>query len=238
MTKKLLMVTAVAVALAGCGPDRAADDDVSLEDERGRLSYGLGYNLGERIKEDIDLDVDAFAAGVRHAVEERGRLMSDEEIMHELQDFQEREMARHEEAFHELARSNRERADAFLAENAEREGVVTTDSGLQYRVIEEGTGEIPGLTDVVEVHYRGKLIDGTEFDSSYARGEPVSFPVNGVIPGWTEALMLMPEGSHWELVLPPELAYGETGAGDVIGPNAALVFEVELLEVRAGEGND
>ncbi len=236
MTKRLLLVTAVALAMAGCDSGApGASGPVSLDDEQKRLSYGLGYNLGERIKEDIDIDVDAFAAGVRHAVEGQGRMMSEEEIDATLLAFQEAEMSRQEEAYYELAERNLAEAEAYLAENAQQEGVVTTESGLQYRVLEEGSGDRPGLTDVVEVHYRGTLIDGTEFDSSYARGKPVSFPVNGVIAGWTEALQLMPVGSRWQLVLPPDLAYGPGGAGGIIGPNTALVFEVELLGFEKSE---
>ena len=130
------------------------------------------------------------------------------------------------------AQLGREKGEAFLAENAKKEGVKTIPSGLQYRVLKEGTGKKPAKTDSVVVHYKGTLIDGREFDSSYKRGKPAEFPVGGVIKGWTEALQLMPEGSKWMLYIPWNLAYGEQGRGGLIGPHETLVFEVELISVR------
>ena len=130
------------------------------------------------------------------------------------------------------ADENRQQGEAFLATNAQVEGVVTLPSGLQYKIIREGTGKQPTASDTVTVHYRGTLIDGAEFDSSYSRGQPATFPVNGVIQGWVEALQLMKEGAKWQLFIPPELAYGERGAGRDIGPNATLIFDVELLTVN------
>lgn len=129
---------------------------------------------------------------------------------------------------------NQKKGEQFLADNAKKEGVKTTASGLQYQVIKSGTGKTPGKKDTVKVHYHGTLVDGTVFDSSVDRGEPISFPVDGVIPGWTEALQLMKEGDKWKIFIPSNLAYGERGAGDKIGPNSALVFEVELLSVEGG----
>ena len=134
--------------------------------------------------------------------------------------------------FGNKAEANRQKGEAFLVENQKKEGVITLPSGLQYKVIEEGTGESPKPNDTVVTHYRGTLIDGKEFDSSYRRGEPASFPVNRVIAGWTEALQLMKVGAKWQLFIPPELAYGERGAGRAIGPNAALIFEIELVEIQ------
>jgi len=141
-------------------------------------------------------------------------------------------MAEAEAMAKEMGEKNLKEGEAFLQENAKREGVVALPSGLQYEVIEEGTGKSPKPGDEVTVHYRGTLVDGTVFDSSYERGEPVTFPVEGVIPGWTEALQLMKEGAKWKLFIPPSLAYGERGAGQVIGPNATLLFEVELISVQ------
>lgn len=132
----------------------------------------------------------------------------------------------------QLAEENLARGEAFIAENGKREGVVSLPSGLQYEVIHGGSGDRPGATDTVVTHYRGTLIDGKEFDSSHRRGEPARFQVNRVIPGWTEALQLMKVGSKWKLFIPSNLAYGERGAGKLIGPNAALVFEIELLEIQ------
>ena len=135
-----------------------------------------------------------------------------------------------------MAKDNKDAGDAFLAKNKARTEVTTLSSGLQYRIIKEGTGTAPTLDDTVTTHYRGTLIDGTEFDSSYKRNEPVKFPVNGVIPGWTEALQLMKPGSKWELFIPSDLAYGERGAGHLIGPNSTLIFEIELLSIEPKVG--
>ena len=143
-------------------------------------------------------------------------------------------MAKREEEQKKLADENAEKGKVFLEENKAKEGVTTTESGLQYRVITEGSGVKPKATDTVTVHYSGKLLDGTEFDSSYSRNEPATFDLNSVIPGWTEGLQLMPQGSKWELVIPSDLAYGP-GANGPIPPNSVLVFEVELLEVKAAE---
>jgi FKBP-type peptidyl-prolyl cis-trans isomerase FklB len=140
--------------------------------------------------------------------------------------------AKENERLNQLAEKNKNDGEAFLAENAKKQGVITLPSGLQYKIIKPGTGRKPKPTDEVTTHYRGTLIDGTEFDSSYRRGEPTSFPVNGVIAGWTEALQLMPVGAKWQLFIPPHLAYGERGAGGQIGPNATLIFEVELIAIK------
>lgn len=228
MFKRVLLVAAVAAVVAGCNEQQKA---VELETEEQKVSYGMGLNLGARIQEEFAIDVDAFALGMRHAVDGGERLMTDEEIATAVQSFQQSQMAQREAEFNEQSEANKAQAEQYLADNAKKEGVTTTESGLQYRVIEQGEGAMPTAEDVVQVHYRGTLVDGTEFDSSYQRGEPVSFPVGGVIPGWTEALQIMPVGSKWELVIPPELAYGPGGTGGVIGPNAVLVFEVELLDI-------
>ena len=150
---------------------------------------------------------------------------------HTVQAYQEKVAAEQQAAQAELATANAAAAEAFLAENAAREGVTVTESGLQYEILEAGEGPKPGAEDTVEVHYRGTLVDGTEFDSSYARGQTVTFGVGQVIAGWTEALQLMPQGSKWKLAIPSDLAYGAGGAGQLIGPNAALIFEVELVSI-------
>ncbi|HSG59827.1 MAG TPA: FKBP-type peptidyl-prolyl cis-trans isomerase, partial [Pseudomonadales bacterium] len=157
--------------------------------------------------------------------------LNEAEMQEVMMRFQQAQMEKMQAKQGEEASKNAEASAAFLAENATKDGVVTTESGLQYKVITEGTGAKPGPTDTVEVHYRGTLIDGTEFDSSYRRGETVSFPVNGVIAGWTEALQLMQEGAKYELYIPSDLAYGPGGTGGPIGPNQALIFEVELVSV-------
>ena len=156
--------------------------------------------------------------------------------MNEMQGFQQAQAARQQEEAQKSGEANKAVGEAFLAENRTKEGVITTDSGLQYKIMTEGAGAKPAVTDTVEVHYAGTLIDGTEFDSSYRRGSTASFPVNGVIAGWTEALQLMPAGSKWQLFIPSDLAYGARGTGGgPIGPNATLIFEVELLAIAGAE---
>jgi FKBP-type peptidyl-prolyl cis-trans isomerase FklB len=146
--------------------------------------------------------------------------------------FQKEMMAKQQELAKRLGEKNKKEGEAFLSENRKKEGIKALPSGLQYKVVKAGTGKKPKSTDTVTTHYRGTLIDGTEFDSSYRRGQPASFPVSGVIPGWTEALQLMEEGAKWQLFIPPNLAYGERGAGSQIGPNATLIFEIELISIQ------
>ncbi|KZX56851.1 hypothetical protein A3709_03470 [Halioglobus sp. HI00S01] len=206
--------------------------EVTLEGAESRLSYGMAFGLGKRMSMDaMPLDVEAFVAGFRDGISGAEGRMSEEEIAAEMQAFQEKMMAEQQAAQASLADANLAAAVAFLEENKAREGVVVTESGLQYEVIEAGEGEMPGAEDTVEVHYTGTLVDGTEFDSSHKRGETVTFGVGQVIAGWTEALQLMPVGSKYKLYIPPELGYGAGGAGQMIGPNAALVFEVELISI-------
>lgn len=232
-------VTALALGLQACNQSAdsgagAADTaaSVTLDTPSARLSYGVALGLGRNMAADgMDLDVDAFAAGLRDALSGAEPRLSQEEIQAEMMAFQEKINAERQAEQQQLAANNAAAAEAFLAENAQREGVVVTDSGLQYEVLEAGDGPIPGPDDTVEVHYSGTLLDGTEFDSSYRRGQPVTFGVGQVIAGWTEALQLMATGSKWKLYIPPDLAYGSGGAGQVIGPNAALTFEVELLGI-------
>jgi FKBP-type peptidyl-prolyl cis-trans isomerase len=240
MKQQLLLAVAIGAALIGCNQqasEPAAEAGIALDSEERRVSYGMGIGLGQRIRqESFSVDVDAFAEGVKHAVNGVEPLMNEEQIRQEMQAFQQKQIAKQQEAMQQAADANQAKGKAFLAENGAKEGVVTTESGLQYSVITAGTGAKPTATDTVEVHYRGTLIDGTEFDSSYKRGATVSFPVNGVIPGWTEALQLMPTGSKWQLVIPSDLAYGPGGTGGgPIGPNETLIFEVELVSIKAAE---
>lgn len=185
--------------------------------------------MGERMKSDgmtLDVDAYAYATGMRDAFEGAEAKLTDEEINAEMMAFQEKMQAEQQAA-----------QAAFLAENAARDGITVTESGLQYEVIEVGEGAKPTATDTVEVHYRGTLIDGTEFDSSYSRGQTVSFGVSQVIPGWTEALQLMSEGAKYKLYIPSDLAYGPAGAGQTIGPNATLIFDVELVSIVSDEAS-
>jgi FKBP-type peptidyl-prolyl cis-trans isomerase FklB len=164
--------------------------------------------------------------------------MTDEEAQAVLMNFQEEMIAKQETMAKELAEKNRLACEAFMAENAGKEGIVALPSGLQYKVLVEGTGKTPDKDDTVTVNYRGTLIDGKEFDSSYKRGEPATFPLYGVIPGWTEALQLMKEGAKWQLFNPSVLAYGESGAGRDIPPNSCLIFEVELISIQQNENGE
>lgn len=226
--------SAVTLALlTACGssePEAPAEPALDLSSVEAKVNYALAFNYVGQLEEGgVEIDSAAFVAGASDAVNGVASQVSDEEMQLAFQSYQARLQA---EAQAELAAAGAEalvRAEAFLAENATAEGIQITDSGLQYRVITEGDGPMPTLTDVVRVHYTGTLIDGTVFDSSVERGEPVEFGVTQVIPGWTEALQMMPEGSKWELFLHPDLGYGPSGAGGLIGPNEVLIFEVELL---------
>jgi FKBP-type peptidyl-prolyl cis-trans isomerase len=230
---KTAIIIAATALLLGC-QNKSAEQaaPVELTSQEQKVSYSLGANLAERLSADgLPLDNDSFLGAMRDVFEGRETRLSNEEMMEVMEAYQEQRMAEMQAEHEEMAAKNLVDSEAFLAANAEKEGVVVLDSGLQYKIITAGEGDSPAETDSVEVHYRGTLIDGTEFDSSYARNKTVSFPVNGVIPGWNEALQLMPVGSKWELYIPPVLGYGEHGNGQAIGPNAALVFEVELIAI-------
>lgn len=202
-----------------------------LADPQVKRSYGLGANYGKLLnRQSIEIDMESFIAGVKDGMTNES-LLSDQEVQAVLKAITDELRARSTQRREQQAEANRKQGEDFLAENAKKDGVVTLKSGLQYKVIQDGEGRIPSARDTVKVHYRGTLIDGTEFDSSYKRGNPASFGVNGVIKGWTEALQLMKEGSKWQLFIPSELAYGARGTGNSIGPNSTLVFDVELLEI-------
>jgi len=205
---------------------------IELNNLKDKFSYSYGLSLGQNFKlQELDVDLDIFLKGLEDGVNAAEPMMTVEEIEQVKKEIQEELTAKAKARAEEMASVNKESGDAFLAENAKKEGVVTLESGLQYKIIEEGTGPSPSVDDKVTVHYTGTLVDGTEFDSSHKRGEPATFPVGGVIPGWTEALQLMKEGAKWQLVIPSALAYGERGAGPQIGPNSVLIFDVELIKV-------
>jgi len=198
-----------------------------------KLAYSLGADLGKTFRQQgVMVDAQAFGRGFADALAGGALAMTEEEMTATIQAFQQEMVAKQQEYMQAQAAANKKAADAFFQANKGKPGVTTLPSGLQYKVLTDGTGPTPTATDTVTVHYRGMLLDGTEFDSSYARGEPASLPVNSVIKGWTEALQLMKVGSKWQLFIPPELAYGERGAGRVIAPNQGLVFEVELLGIQ------
>lgn len=205
-----------------------------LKTDKDRLSYSMGVATGTQMKrQSIEVDADMFARGLKDVVSGGKLQMTDQEVQDALMKFQQEMAAKQAEKHKQMAEKNKKEGEAFLAANKTKEGVKTLPSGLQYKIIKEGSGKSPKETDTVTTNYSGTLIDGTEFDSSLKRGEPATFQVKGVIKGWTEALQLMKEGAKWQLFIPSDLAYGERGAGATIGPNATLIFEVELLEIKA-----
>lgn len=226
---KVLVVLIISICLIA--PALIAQDKTALKTEGDKLSYVLGLNLGTDMKKRSinDLNYDLLIKGIRDAYSDGPKLLTDEEQEQVWLTFQQNMKA----SSMKMSEDNKKKGDEFLVQNKTKEGVVTLPSGLQYKILKAGTGPKPKLTDTVTTHYRGTLINGTEFDSSYKRNAPVSFPVNGVIKGWTEALQLMPAGSKWQLFIPSDLAYGPNGAGGVIGPNETLIFEVELISIKA-----
>jgi len=202
--------------------------EVDLNSVEAKASYGIGTQMGEQLKSVFEgASLESALAGIRDAYEGNALQVSGEEINSAFSEIQSRIDAKKTADAGQFAGEG----EAFLAENAKRAGISVTDSGLQYEILTGGTGDIPSADATVRTHYAGTLIDGTEFDSSYKRGEPAEFPVKGVIAGWTEALQLMPVGSKWKLYIPYQLAYGERGAGGAIGPYQALVFDIELLAI-------
>lgn len=210
-----------------------SSEDVALETNEQKASYGIGLQMGQNLVPAADrLDLAALMKGVEDALAEREPALEAGEIEAELQAFSQTIREQQQREANEQAEANAAAGEAFLADNSSKEGVVTTESGLQYEVIREGDGPTPSATDQVTIHYRGTLLDGTEFDSSYERDQPATFSVSGVIPGFAEGLQLMPVGSHYRFWIPGELGYGPAGGGGgSIGPNETLVFEVELLEI-------
>jgi FKBP-type peptidyl-prolyl cis-trans isomerase FklB len=205
---------------------------VPLRTAKEKGSYALGLNIGKGLRKDgVDLDGASLAHGIRDALAGSKFLLTDEEAQAALVALAAEVRAKQQVKMEQLGAANKKEGDAFLATNKSKEGVVTLPSGLQYKVLTAGTGPKPTATDKVECNYRGTLLQGTEFDSSYKRGKPVTFQVGEVIKGWSEALQLMPVGSKWQLFVPPDLAYADHGAGQEIGPNATLIFEVELLSI-------
>lgn len=199
---------------------------------RNKTSYALGYQFGQGLHRlGAEIQVDSFAKGLGDALAGKAGAMSEEEVLKTVAEF-EKGLRTKIEAKGE---TNLKEGKSFLEANAKKPGVKVLPSGLQYQVITEGKGKSPKATDTVRTHYRGTLLNGKEFDSSYARKEPAEFPVNGVIKGWTEALQLMKEGSKWKLFIPSELAYGSQGAGADIAPNSTLIFEVELLSIKSND---
>jgi FKBP-type peptidyl-prolyl cis-trans isomerase len=211
--------------------EKATGEELKTTQEK--LGYSFGVEIGSSLKEiQAEIEIDAFLKGIKDSVEGKNLLLTAEQMEEVKKEFVTKMQAEREKKTKELGDKNKKDEETFFAENKKKEGVKTTESGLQYIVVKEGDGAKPKETDSVKVNYSGTLLDGTEFDSSYKRGEPAVFPVKGVIPGWTEALQLMKVGGKYKLFIPSKLAYGERGAGPTIGPNSTLTFEVELLSIE------
>ncbi|WP_028575298.1 FKBP-type peptidyl-prolyl cis-trans isomerase [Desulfonatronovibrio hydrogenovorans] len=233
----ILLFSLTAFACGGSDQgNQAADQPVSLETSKDRSSYALGLDIGNNIAMgEMDINVENLIQGLRHGLEGVQPLMTEDEQFEALMALQQEFMQAQMDKVQKQAQTNLDQGLTFMEEFAELEGVMETENGVLYRELVQGTGERPGPRDVVTVHYHGTLVDGTVFDSSIERGEPATFPLDQVISGWTEVLQLMPQGAKWEVVIPPDQAYGDQQAGPVIGPNSTLVFEIELLETMKPE---
>lgn len=228
---RYLLISGLCLGLLACQGN--TQDKTQLKSQKDSVSYSIGLDIGKNLKrQEVEVDAQILAKGLQDALMGSAQVMSDSQVQACMTGFQQQMMAKQQEKMRTEGDKNKKAADAWLAENKKKENVITLPSGLQYKVMKMGTGKKPVDTSTVTVNYRGTLTDGTEFDNSYKRGEPATFPVKGVIRGWTEALKLMPVGSKWQLFVPPDLGYGERGMGQAIPPNAALVFEVELLSIK------
>ena len=205
----------------------------TLTTQRDKLSYAIGMNIGAGMKKDgVDVDPSILEQGLKDALTGKKPLMTEAEAQTVMTEFRTEMIKKKQEEVQRVGEANKQAGQQFLATNKTKEGVVTLPDGLQYKILKEGTGPKPTATDTVTVNYRGTLINGTEFDSSYKRNEPQTLGVNQVIKGWTEALQLMPVGSKWQLFIPSDLAYGERSPGPEIGPNSTLIFDVELVSIQ------
>jgi FKBP-type peptidyl-prolyl cis-trans isomerase len=212
-------------------PSLKTRDIPALPTQKDKFSYALGMDLGGNLRrQSVPVDPDLLLRGLKDALSGGETVLTEQEARTAMTEVQNELRKQQQEKMQQLGEANKKEGDAFLAANKTKDGVVALPSGLQYKILQAGTGPKPTATDSVTVNYRGTLVNGTEFDSSYKRGQPATFPVNGVIKGWTEALQIMPVGSKWQLFIPATLAYGERGPGE-IGPNATLIFEVELLKI-------
>jgi len=217
----------------GAAPASKAPAVLVLNTQKDKTSYAIGMNVGKGLHRDsVDIDPAILLRGLKDALAGDKTLLTDKEAQATLTALQNDLRKKQQEMRQQATETNKKEGEAFLAANKTKDGVVALPSGLQYKILQEGTGPKPAATDSVVCNYRGTLLDGKEFDSSYKRGQPATFPVTGVIKGWTEALQLMPVGSKWQLFVPSELAYGDRGAGADIKPGATLIFEVELVSIQ------
>ena len=228
---KYLLIILSFLLLIAC--NQGAQEVTSLDTEQQKISYAIGTDIGKNLQRtEVEFDHAALVQGIKDAMAEKELLLDENEAREMMTIFQKKSREAVQKSKKEKGEKNIMEGEKFLEENKTKEGVVVLPSGLQYKVLTEGTGKSPKATDKVKVHYKGTLIDGTEFDSSYKRNQPAEFAVNGVIKGWTEGLQLMTVGSSYKFFIPSELAYGERGAGADIGPNETLIFDVELLGIE------
>ena len=229
--KRLLLITALSLTAVSCEKIKnLGSQPAKLETQEDRTSYALGYVLSSNIKQsEPNLNGRAFLQGVHDSIQNKKPALTSKDIETISKQMAQKAVLKKQK---EKGEKHKMEGQKFLEENKNKKGITVTESGLQYEALKEGKGKSPKETDTVEVHYRGTLIDGTEFDSSYKRNSSISFPLNGVIKGWTEGLQLMKEGAKYKFYIPPELAYGERGAGQSIPPHSTLIFEVELLKVQ------
>lgn len=226
MSMRFLLSTLLLIPLISCAEDKL----VTVEQQ---ASYAVGVDIGAQIKAgQIKFDAEILSQGIQDSLGGKGLRLTQEEMTAAKQEMVKQVQAKLAEQQGALASENLAKGNQFLADNAKKEGVITTDSGLQYKVLTAGTGSTPGENDTVVTHYRGTLMDGREFDSSYKRNAPATFPVKGVIKGWTEALQLMKVGAKWQLFIPADLAYGATKRSELIQPNSMLIFELELIDIK------
>jgi FKBP-type peptidyl-prolyl cis-trans isomerase FklB len=231
MKKSSIFFAAVLLASTGF-----SQQTTQLKDEKDKVSYSIGLDIGNTFKkQNMDINTDVLMAGLKDALSGAKPLLTEDQIKETMSAFSKSMVEKQTTASKEAAAKNAAAGEKFLSENKAKEGVKSTPSGLQYKVLREGSGASPKETDTVVTQYRGTLINGTEFDSSYKRNEPTTFPVNRVIKGWTEALQMMKPGAKYQLFIPANLAYGERGAGQDIGPNETLIFEIELLSVKPSD---
>jgi len=230
MNMKITLFTVLTGCVTGIG--LCGEQSAAFKDEKDKASYAVGLNYGSNLKrQDVELDANQFFQGFKDAYSGKP-LLTEQEMREVLNAYSQTLRAKQEEKRKELGEKNKKEGEAFLAENKTKPGIVALPSGLQYKVIKDGTGEIPKSTDTVVAHYRGTLLDGTEFDSSYSHNQPLTRQVTGLVKGWQEALQLMKTGSKWQLFIPPSLAYGERGSPPKIGPEATLIFDLELLSIQ------
>lgn len=229
----IIAILILSMSFTACSPVEKQITKKDLKTDADKISYALGMEFGPSLKPfENEIDIALFARGLEDSFKKKEALLTPEETEEIRKMISKQVQAYRQKEKNMLAEKNLKEGEKFLAENKKKKGVVTTESGLQYIVLHKGSGPKPKKTDQVKVHYRGMLVDGTEFDSSYKRGKGVVFSLQGIIPGWIEAIQLMTVGSKHTLFIPPNLAYGDKGAGRLIGPNAVLIFEVELLGIE------